>query len=139
MNRYLKKLIEFPENLYYDIKFFCNDVKNEIMWCFQRIFRGYDDRWHWSIADELTPILIDCLNFYKKSKDGYPCDFKTREEWNNIIETMIEGFKAGRDLEYIYYKKFKSDDELVEEYNRLRKIKDKGKKLFAKYYDNLWS
>jgi len=134
-----KKIIELSENLYYYIKFFCSDVKNETIWAYQRLFRSYDDRWKWDVGGELNPILIDCLTFYKNKTSCYPISVANKEEWNKILETMIEGFKAGRDLDYMNYKEFKSDDELVKEYNCLRKIKNKGMKLFAKHYSDLWS
>ena len=138
MNKYLKNLIELPENLYFDIENLISNIKNETKFAYQRLFRGYDDRWYWSIKDELTPILIDCLEFYKKQEE-YPCNFKDKEEWNKIIETMIEGFKAGRDLDYVMYKDFENSEDMVKEYNRLYKIKNKGMKLFAIHYSDLWN
>ena len=138
MNKYIKKIIELPENILFDIENLISNIKNNAIFAYQRLVRGYDDRWKWSIKDELTPILIDCLNFYKKQEE-YPCNFKDKEEWNKAIDDMLAGFKAGRDLDYVIYKEFKSDDELVKEYNRLRKIKDKGMKLFSKHYSDLWS
>jgi hypothetical protein len=137
MKQHLKKLIELPENILFDVENLISNIKNETMWAYQRLFRSYDDRWFWSIKDELTPILIDCLNFYKK-QDGCPAGVKNKEEWDNIIETMIEGFKAGRDLDYVGHN-FENSEDMVKEYKRLYKIKNKGIKLFAKYYDSLWS
>lgn len=136
---YLKKLIELPENLYYDIDSFFNNIKNEIVWGWERLFIGYDSRWHWSISDELTPILIDCLNYYKINKEGYPSDFKSKEEFNKTIDIIIDGFKAGRDLDYVGYKDFENSEEIVKEYKRLYKIKKKGLALFVKYYDCFWN
>jgi hypothetical protein len=138
MKQYLKKLIELPENILFDVENLISNIKNETKFAYQRLFRGYDDRWYWCIKDEITPILIDCLNFYKKQKEGYPCDFKTREEWLKVIDTMIDGFKAGRDLDYVGHN-FENSKDMVKEYKRLYKIKNKGMKLFAKYYDYFWN
>jgi len=137
MNKYLKNLIELPENILFYIENLISNIKNETKFAYQRLFHRYDERWFWSIKDELTPILIDCLEFYKK-QEGCPVGVKDKEEWNKIIETMIEGFKAGRDLDYVGHN-FENSEEIVKEYNRLYKIKNKGMKLFAKYYDSLWS
>jgi len=138
MNKRIKKIIEIPENIYYHINFFYNDVKNEIIWGWQRLFRGYDDRWFWSIADNLTPILIDCIKYYKSKNDSYPTEFKNRKEWDKILDKIIKGFEIKNKIDYLQYEKFKNRDDFIKEYKRLEKIKIKGMKLFAKYYDNLW-
>jgi hypothetical protein len=133
-----KKIIELPENLYYHIKFFCDDVRNETIWSYQRLFRGYDDRWRWDVAGELTPILIDCLTFYKNETSCYPSSLANREEWNKILDDIILGFKARKEIDFLFQKEFKTDDDLLKEYRKLEKIKIRGMKLFSKYYDSLW-
>jgi hypothetical protein len=115
------------------------DIKNEIKFGYQRLFRGYDDRWFWSISNELTPILIDCIKFYKKEGDGYPKDFKNREEWVKILDDILLGFQIKKELYDINVDEFESEDDFIKEYKHLEKIKIKGMKLFSKYYDCLWN
>ena len=47
---YLKKIIELPENMFYDISNFIKDSRNQIVYAWQRVFRGFDDRMFWGIS-----------------------------------------------------------------------------------------
>ena len=89
------------------------DVKNEIKWAYQRVFRGWDDRVIWSIDYHLAANIPLWLEELKKDQscptsiapEGVDVssfaeeDWDTRkEEWTRIIDSMIDGFRAAEDI-----------------------------------------
>jgi hypothetical protein len=90
------------------------DVKNEIKWAYQRVFRGWDDRVIWSIDWYLAEYLPVWLEELKNSKHGCPMimvpegDDSTeytdddwnivKENWNKTIDIMIDGFRAAKEI-----------------------------------------
>jgi len=79
----------------------------ELRFATQRVRRGWDDRMVWGLDDTLIPMLIEILPKFKDDT-GIPCspdlapmdgfDYVDEEEarraWHEVIDTIIEGFKA---------------------------------------------
>jgi len=119
--------------MFYIIK----QIFNEIKWAWQRVFRGYDDRWHWSLCDSLAKVVSENLEWLIENQSGCPdnlCDkSKVGEEchkWKQILKEIKQGFDAFIEMGEYYN---------ADEYEVLRKQYNKGMKLFAKYFGGLWN
>ena len=134
---YNKKI--FQRCFHYRKKYWYKNLKNIPLY-FKLIHhlmkKGYDEYATWEtfywFIDTMKPILQD----YKKTMQGYPANM-TEEEWNKIIDRMIELL----DLMDENNKKY-----LAEEYRKYplkgdteREIaKNEFFKLFSEYFYNLW-
>lgn len=113
-------------------------LTNQIKWAWQRVFRGYDDRWHWDLHYELSRVIAENLRWLQKNNHGCPNEFfdmtaKDNEchKWSEILGKMAQGFEAIRKI---------NEDMLFEgdEYEKLMEQYNKGMELFVKYYRCLW-
>jgi len=120
----------FSNKLQYLIPRSIRNVKYEIKYAWQRVFRGYDDRWHFSTYSMIGDTLIKALGGLKKYHTGYPAHLKGNgKEWKQILGEIIKGFKAARKISETFNPK------KIKVYN---KDFQKGMKLFVKYYFSLW-
>jgi len=127
------------------------NIFKKIKWFIQRGRRGWDDTDAWGFHTffaELVPPMI------RKMKDGAGCPSKfydsknTNNEcqkWHDTLEEMAQGFEAVEFLDKYKYKTWSELDNgnctLEIDYKAMdnaRKKMDKGLKLFAKHYLNLW-
>lgn len=67
----------------------CSDIK--CAW--QRANKGYCYRDLWSIDSWFMRIMPEMIREYKKNKHGYPSRFKSEEEWDKILDTIILHFR----------------------------------------------
>lgn len=121
----------------------------EIKYGFQRMFRGYDDRVIWGVADYLCKWMPVWLEIIRKKKQGIPIEYLPRLEsgeytrkqekyaaadFEIVLEDMIDGFEAGQrmiDMDY-------PDDGFIQQkYNKDKKLLNKALKLFVKDFWNL--
>lgn len=80
----------------------------------------------WNLDMTLALVILPALKEFKEaSKDQYPSDMSGTEEWQNILDRMIEGFEIHANPESM----------LDAEYERAQR----GLDLFAKHYRNLWT
>src|SRR6185437_7285184 len=100
-----------------------------LLWSYQRVTRGWADCDIWSLDDHLNTWLPDALEQLKRAH-GYPSEFENQEPWNEILDKMIEGFRANDRLVGFNHE---STDRKAD----LKLWKD-GMKLFVKYYNHLW-
>jgi hypothetical protein len=129
------------------------EIGRQIIWAWQRVFRGWDDRVCWSIDIWLNENMPNILREYKRIMHGTPMDFfegfphdenycyskeyekKAEQLWINEIDKMIAGFEAAKESHDIEWN-------TIEEYNEkeknLKEIFETGMKSFTKYYGNLW-
>jgi len=127
----------FSNNPIYAIPRWFDNMKSEIEWAFQRVFRGFDDRWYWDLNSKLSWIIPKCVRHIKKYGMGCPqilYDDKKKNnchKWGRILEEIAKGFEASDIItnEYLYKGK---------RYEKLKAQKDKGMRLFIKWFGNLW-
>jgi hypothetical protein len=129
---YLKNLIELPENMFYDISNLIKNSRNQIVYAWQRVFRGFDDRMFWGVSNQLSPMMVKVMDWYIKNKSGYPASL-TEKEWNSILKQIKEGFEADIKLDKMDFGK-----DWKRKWDRLEKKRKKGLMFFAKYYADIW-
>lgn len=86
----------------------------------QRIERGFDDTELWNLDTTLLKFLLPRLKEFKKQTKSYPSSVESFEEWQNILQKMIDA------VEYSIYGNYN-----IEEY------KEKFK-LLREYIFDLW-
>ncbi len=128
----------FSNNPIYLIPRMITDFKYEIIWAWQRVFKGYDERWDWGTVSQLQTIMPKCLRELKRIHHGCPPDLwdksKKKKEcwkWTMILEKIARGFEASAELHELAKNKGKKFEKLIKERNE-------GLKLFVKYFENLW-
>lgn len=60
----------------------------------QRAVRGYDDLLLWNVNTYIIEHFLIGLTFMRANKHGYPVTADSLEEWQQDLNTMIEGFEA---------------------------------------------
>jgi len=129
----------FSNNPRYAIPRFFSDTWFEIRMGWQRLTRGYDDRWNWGLRDMLTEVIPEVTRHMAKNVHGCPgnlFDNKAKHnkecwKWKEILIKIAEGFEAKAKIHDGWLYKGKRYEKLI--------VKEKeGMKLFMKYYDNLW-
>lgn len=85
----------------------------------QRIERGFDDTELWNLDSTILKFVLPRLKAFKECTCGYPGTVKSEEEWQNILQKMIDSIE-----------KIINDNADDEDYD--------GFELFKKYFFNLW-
>lgn len=142
---------------------FLHDVRNNIVWMFQRIFRGWDNRVTWGIDDYLNYMMPVWLQKMLEDKTGVPGMMFSEEdydsendcykegvlekrdvEYHEIIQNIIAGFKANQAIHDIPITYRIEDgvrvfnrEKYEREYAMLEAIFNKGMRLFKEYYNTL--
>jgi len=124
-------------------------VWGHVVWAWQRVFNGYDDRVIWGIDFYLSRMMPLWLQQLKEKKHGVPGIMfeeedhdkngnvlddsleKRLKEYNAILDKIILGFKSYTELD-------NRCDIRSKEYKVLRKNFDQGFDLLKKYYGTLW-
>lgn len=129
----MKNLIE---NIIFEIEWrwgkYVLDPLREIKWAYQRVVRGWDDSEVWSLDWSISEKMVPMLKELKENHCGTPAQL-TEEEWDTILQQMIDGFQAKLDKDDIA-----PSGTYLEEWNRLDEIQKKGLQLFIKHFDSLW-
>lgn len=86
----------------------------------QRKERGFDNSELWSLDHTIIRFTLPRLKVFRDYTQSYPPDFNTFEDWQAVIDKMIEGMEK--------YILDMSDEEAIE-----------GIDLFLKYFRHLWS
>lgn len=151
---------------FHRIKKFLTNIPKQIKFFYQRGKRGYSDQDVWSMDWWFFSVVIPMLKQLRDTKQGYPSKFKTPEEWDRELDTMIhyfieateEGCSEKNEYEEQYNKRWWDsfdkkgmayvidDSELRDKYlqrsyeiDEYREdMKNKGFEMFSKYFWNLW-
>lgn len=99
--------------------------KRAVRFFFQRLTRGWDDSDTWSMDHTLASVMLPRLKRFKEVNRGCPIDLST-EEWNSILDRMIDAFEF-----YASQRRFNC---LQQEFDDAQI----GLDLFAKWYGHLW-
>lgn len=148
----VKKL--FSNSPRYLIPRMFNDIRYSIRGAYHRVVRGWDNEWAWNLHHKLDEYLPQILDKIRVDGYGYPAGLKNRKEWETILKTMADGFRASQalsNMEYIEEITLKKPKKDVfgnmstrgyrinkRKQKNLEKTFDKGMKLFVEYYQNLW-
>ena len=131
-------------NFFWFIRYgICNrldNLKNEIKWGFQRMFRGYDDTAKWGLDTYLGDIALPVLKYLRNNKCGIAFvegfedkSFEEQEKaWNDVLDKMIKSFQLIKDDD------FDTEVHPIEWYKEHQEQIQEGLQLFARYYQNLW-
>jgi len=123
-------------NIIYFFPRLFEETKYEIKWAWQRVFRGYDDRWYWSLNSALEEVVPKCVRHMKENCTGCPEEFYDKKtdsckKWEDILENIARGFEASREIE----------DELLykgDKFMKLYKERKEGLQLFVDNFTSLW-
>jgi hypothetical protein len=142
--------IDKIRNAYYHIKTYHYHL---IKWAWQRVYRGWDDRAVWSIDSHLCNLAYELVDKMSKSKiQGVPSGIykeedieKSEEEWRKILVEIAYYLKySSSDGDFQYFMDNKIPESEWKNYYKFdRQYKfdsraRKGRKLFVKYFYNLW-
>lgn len=125
------------------LRYYIRKIYNETKWACQRVFRGWDDRISWSIDYYLAENMPLWLLEIKKY-GGYPSSLESKEEWDAILDKIIEGFRTHKRYADADIEIMGEDDsilpfeEIVSRIDAVLKVRDEGLELFIKYFDHLW-
>lgn len=100
-------------------------IKNK----YHKLTRGFTDEEIWNLDYTAAEWLIPRLKYLKENTCGYPPDLKTFEEWQEILQKMIDAFE-------IYIREFETTD--VSQLKTENEIIEEGMQLFGKYFRALW-
>lgn len=87
----------------------------------QREERGWDDTECWNLDTTIAKFIYPRLEVLKEMKVSHPANL-TPEEWDNILQKMINTFKNYCEEDIVF-----GDEEVKE-----------GLELFSKYFTSLW-
>lgn len=97
----------------------------------QRMTRGFDDTECWNLDITFCKFIIPRLKVFKEQNDGYPVRYHSKEEWDKILDDMIEGFELNSN-------KFEWEtSDSNEENGNMAKAK-RAIKLFQENFFDLW-
>lgn len=114
----------------------------------------------WSLDLTIANFVLPRLIAFKKNNIGYPSEFKSKKEWDNVLDKMIAAFNLiingdnilDRD-EYQAIEKVVFDNKVkgmkfilneekrsarLDEIDRQNEIIQEGLRLFATYFRSLW-
>ena len=94
-----------------------------VLYPYQRITRGFDDRDLWNFDATILDFIEPRLKVFKETLISYPPNL-TEEEWNDILEKILTSF--------VEYRNMTNGDEYSKE-------KLSNSKLLLKYFDHLWN
>jgi len=94
----------------------------------QRGYRGYADRDIWGLDYYLAGWMPAALEQLRRTKHGTPLGM-TPKGWDTRLTIIVDGFKAAKAMD---------DIPGVKRYRQLKRQMDKGLKMFAECYLNLW-
>jgi site-specific DNA-adenine methylase len=105
-----------------------NKIKDKLfdIKCFiQRGREGYSDKDLWDFDCYLAKVISNGLQRLKeKGLTSYPPEFVSKKEWENILDTIIEGFKE----------KLKACNCYTYDFEKVNKALE----LLAKYFNYFW-
>lgn len=106
--------------MYYGYKIYKNDERYK-KFKKQRAERGFDDTETWGLDVTIAKFILPRLKRFKEISNGIPIGL-TQEEWNKILDEIIEGFEI-----------ISKDNMTINSEKEQRALK-----LFSEHYFSLW-
>jgi hypothetical protein len=104
----------------------------------ERAEQGFSTYDWWNFCDYIAWVNINALEKFKTGA-GYPGDLSGMDEWVEILDQMIDGFKAAREISSLeYYLPKDTKEENDARYAAVIARKEKGLALYAEYFNSLW-
>jgi len=121
----------FSNNLIYSIPRWFHNQRYKIKWAWQRVFRGWDDRFQFEFCGMFPDLIIGVCDSMIKYSNGHPAFLKSMKQWHSILRQIKKGF-----VEYNRH----GDDELlsINEQKKISKELKKSLLLLAEHYESLW-
>lgn len=97
----------------------------------------FDPRETWSLNWTIAKFVYPRLKKFKKENIGFPHEFKTIDEWNEILDKMLFSFKVlkedcvGLEIDF-------NDPNWKNEIDKTNERIQEGLELFGKYFRDLW-
>lgn len=138
--------LRYLSNWKNNFKTFFRQFKN----AYQRATLGFCDEDTWDINKYLLTLLPELLTRFKELNNGYPDQCETYEDWNKIIDSIIQKMNEARDSsseEVLIFgnketEKLKVTDNTTKEiHERIQKHIKLTKEAFvllSEYLDDLW-
>lgn len=94
----------------------------------------------WNLDVHLAKYIeTRLIEFKKRNVYSYPATLDSSEDWDAIIDEMIKGFQyAQKDVWDIYEIDISSKDELHAALKEYNDVVERGLRLFAEYFLDLW-
>lgn len=74
------------------------ELLRETKFAWQRVIRGWDDTVWWSLDDYICRVCLHSLKQLRANGYGYPSEMKSPEEWDKVLDQMIDGFAAADEI-----------------------------------------
>lgn len=123
----------FKRNEGSSLKWKLKELRWELKYAWQRVWRGYDDCDVFGFGDRIIKKITLILEDFIETSSGYPAEF-SEDEWNNILKEMLEYFRNANE-EYVDEN---YNFELSEQYDFMQENLKEGMKLFTKHCYSLW-
>lgn len=102
---------------------------------YQRGRKGYSTVDVWGLDSYLIDVIAGSVNELRRINHGYPGEL-TAEKWESILDTIVAGMNAGRqliDLEFV------TDDGIDHDFELALKIEfDEAMDLLKAWFFGLW-
>jgi hypothetical protein len=99
----------------------------------QRARRGWADSDVWSLDSYLTDVITGMISNLRDNAHGYPGNLGGMPEWVDILNEIVDGFEAKRELNESALSW--SDPAAAQ---RLEAKFERGMELLTKYWSSLW-
>ena len=126
---------------YYKLRNLYWYIHRNVKFGFQRMFRGFDNADAYEFFSNFIDRNYKLLKHFKKHNWGYPANL-TEEEWDNILEEMIQHLYMMDECNIIDTLKQGMPEDYEVDYKSVYEIMERHKdeffKLFSKYFYGLW-
>lgn len=145
--------------VWYRIPGIYSEMRSEVVWGFQRMFRGFDDRMVWGYEYENAKMTVAALRKLLETKHGAPfvldpdnvltikepksigADDSFFRRWDEALQLIIDGFEARIKMNEVFLTDADGNYDHVasmRERGRLMAVWNKGATLFIANYGSLW-
>lgn len=143
----LLRLIVLLETVVFEVEYHAGELYSGVKHCYrcltrwwpQRRTRGFDDRELWNLDFTIVKFILTYLEprlraFKEMRRFGFPAEFQTQEEWNQVLVDILEGFKLIEQNENPYISMEEDEQLKLEQEQKMQK----ACQLFSKYWMHLW-
>ncbi len=108
---------------------------NKLKSFYRRGRYGWDYSDCFGMNNYLSTIIPQMIK-HLSTKNTYPPQFNSIEEWHDILLEIVNGFEVYNNYENYYISE--NPKQYLLEYKRVKKELDKSLKLFSKYFIHFW-